>query len=333
MTAAAAVEPAALPKVELHLHLDCCVSFPVAAQLDPTLTEAAYRALFVAPARCRNFAEWVTHVDPALDLLQTEEGLRLATEDLFDQLRRDNVIYAELRFAPLLHTRAGLSPTEVVRIVDEAAAAASRRTGIEGRLILCTLRHFAPQQSLETAELVARFAGTRVAALDIAGDEEAYPLAPHAEAFAFAKRKGIPTTAHAGEWSGAGSVRETLALLAPRRIGHGMRCAEDADLVARLAQERIHLEVCPTSNVQTGAIASPEAHPIDRLYRAGVSLGVSTDARAVCDVTLADEYARLIATHDWGVKELRRCADMAADAAFVSDDVRSRLKARLAEAG
>ncbi len=124
----------ALPKIELHLHLDCCVSFAAASRLDPSLTEAAYRTRFVAPAKCRDFAQWVTQVDPALALMQAEQGLRLLTADVFRQLRADNVVYAELRFAPLLHTRRGLTAKEVVAIVERGAAAASRATAVEARL-------------------------------------------------------------------------------------------------------------------------------------------------------------------------------------------------------
>ncbi len=317
---------AALPKVELHLHLDCCVSFAVAAGLDPSLSEAEYRARFVAPSRCRDFAEWVTRVDPALDLMQSEEGLRLVTADVFRQLRADNVVYAELRFAPLLHTRRGLAPEEVVAIVEREAVVASRATGVEARLILCTLRHFGAEQSMRTVELVERFRGTLVAALDIAGDEAAHGLAPHVAAFERAARKGIPRTAHAGEGAGAGSVRETLDRLAPARIGHGVRSAEDPGLVARLAREGVHLEVCPGSNVQIGVLNSLVDHPVTVLNRAGVPLSIGTDARAVGDRALIQEYAALRRSHGWDEAAFRRCNRAALDAAFLAEDAKRRLR-------
>lgn len=325
----AGVDVRRLPKVELHLHLDCCVRYPVAARLDPTLTEEGYRTRFVAPAKCRDFAEWVERVEPALDLMQTEAGLRLVTRDVFRQLREDNVVYAEVRFAPLLHTRAGLSPAAVVGIVEGEAADAVGETGVEARLILCTLRHFAPEQSLETVDLVERFRGTLVAGLDIAGDEIAYPLAPHVPAFRRAASRGIPYTAHAGEGAGAGSVRETLDRLAPTRIGHGVRGVEDPALVERLARDGVHLEVCPSSNVQIDVVATYADHPIDRLARAGVSVGVSTDARAIVDVTLGEEYAALERTFGWGAEAFRLCNEAALAVAFVPEDVRRRLMARL----
>ena len=320
---------AAMPKVELHLHLDCCVSFRTAARLVPGLSEREYRDEFIAPARCRSFAEWVTRVEPALALLQTVVGLRLVTADLFRQLAADGVVYAEVRFAPLLHTRGGLTPEEVVGTVEAATEEAIRETGVEARLILCTLRHFSAADSVRTAKLAAARGGSLVVGLDIAGDEANFPLEPHVAAFALATDLGIARTAHAGEGAGAQSVRETLDRLAPSRIGHGVRSIEDPALVARLARDGTHLEICPGSNEQTGVLATGAVHPIDRLYRTGVSVGISTDARAVVDTTLSEEYARVTRVHGWSIAELRRCNEAALAAAFLPDAVRHRIKPRL----
>lgn len=317
-----------LPKVELHLHLDCCLSFAAASRLAPGLSEGEYRERFVAPARCRDFAEWVTRVDPALDLLQTAEGLHVVTQDLFQQLRADNVVYAEIRFAPFLHTRDGLTADDGVRAVADAAREAMRATGVEARLILCTLRHFSPEESRRTAELAAR-GDELVVALDIAGDEARFPAAPHAEAFALAKDAGLALTAHAGEGAGAQSVREALDLLGPSRIGHGTRSAEDPALVERLASDRIHLESCPGSNVQIGVVPSLASHPIDRLAAAGVSIGISTDARTVADTTLSEEYAGLAAAFGWDEQAFRRHNGDALDAAFIPAELRERLRRQL----
>ncbi len=199
-------------------------------------------------------------------LMQTAEQLRLVTLDAFEQLRRDGVVYAELRFAPLFHTQRGLTPEQVVAAVDAAVAEGRTQTGVEVRLILCTLRHFTPEQALETAALAVRFAAMRdsaVVALDVAGDEANYPLAPSVPAFAYAADHGLALTAHAGEAAGPASVREVLAELRPTRLGHGVRSIEDPALVAQLARDRIHMEVCPTSNVQTNP-SSASGKPASR---------------------------------------------------------------------
>jgi adenosine deaminase len=206
-------------------------------------------------------------------------------------------------------------------------------TGIEAGLILCTLRHFTPEQSLLTATLAARHVNqpsSRVVGFDLAGDEAGYPLAPHAPAFGFAAERGVACTAHAGEASGPESVWETLSQLRPARIGHGVRAVSDPELVRRLAEERIHLEACPTSNVQTNVCATFVDHPIDQLARAGVSLGVSTDTRTVTDVTLSEEYRRLAESFGWSRADFYQRNFDALQAAFIrSATVRSAILARL----
>ena len=320
-----------LPKVELHLHLDCSLSYAVVSRLNPAITQEEYLHDFIAPARCTNLADFLTRAPKSIALMQTEEGLRLVTFDVFEQLQRDNVLYAEIRFAPLLHTEKHLSAENVVEIVEEATARVSRATGIEARLILCTLRHFSAEQSLQTVKLVERFKGTRVAALDIAGDEAGFPLDAHIPAFQYAIQNGIARTAHAGEGSGAESVWETLNLLRPSRIGHGVRSIEDPALIAHLRKEHIHLEVCPTSNLQTNIYDSYADHPINRLYDAGLSLSVNTDARTITDITLAQEYEKLHQVFAWDREHFLQCNLNAMRSSFLPEAVKKRLENRLRE--
>ena len=135
-------EPQMLPKIQLHLHLDCCLSYEAAHALDPSLSHAEYREHFVGPAKCADLTDLLQYVERPLELMQTEESLRLVVEDLFGQLQADHVIYAEIRFAPLLHTREGLSPSTVLEAVTSAAADARLRTGVRYGILVCTLRHF-----------------------------------------------------------------------------------------------------------------------------------------------------------------------------------------------
>jgi adenosine deaminase len=319
-----------LPKVELHLHLDCSLSYEVISQIDPSITLEDYRTNFIAPAKCANLADFLTRAPRSVALMQTEEQLRLVTLDLFEQLRRDNVLYAEIRFAPLLHIEKGLSAREVVESVETATAQAVRSTGIEARLILCTLRNYSEAQSLETVQLVEHFRGTYVAGLDIAADES-YPIDAHVAAFQYALDRGIPCTAHAGEARGPDSVWETLQHFVPSRLGHGVRSIEDPMLLDHLRQHHIHLEVCPTCNVQTSIYDTYADHPIDKLHRAGVSVGVNTDARTITNITLSQEYAKLHQTFGWDTEDFFHCNENALKAAFIPDDVRSKLLARLVD--
>ncbi len=237
------------PKVELHLHLDCSLSYSVVSHLNPAITHAEYLESFISRPDVRAWPIFSVMPAREIELMQTEEALRLVTLDLFEQLRRDNMLYAEIRFAPLLHTEKGLSAEDVVSIVEATVQTASQKTGIEARLLLCTLRHFSEAQSLETVKLVERFKGTSVVGFDIAGDEVGFPIDAHIAAFQYARAHNIPCTAHAGEARGAESVWETLQHFNPLRIGHGWRSIEDPALLEHLRQHHIHLEVCPTSNV------------------------------------------------------------------------------------
>ena len=238
---------AALPKIELHLHLDCSLSYPAVARLAPGVTREEYLSEYVAPARCTNLADFLARSPKGVGLMQEADALRLVTEDVFGQLRADSVVYAEIRFAPLLHLERGLTAERVVEIVNESTERMVAETSVEARLILCTLRHFTEAQSMQTARLVEAFRGTRVTAIDIAGDEAGFPITAHVKAYDYARERGLCRTAHAGEALGPESVWETLRLLQPTRIGHGTRSIEDPELVAHLRDHAIHLELCPSS--------------------------------------------------------------------------------------
>lgn len=261
--------------------------------------------------------------------MQTEEELRAVAADVFRQLQADNVIYAELRFAPLLHIAKGMTPEAVVEIVDAATSDSIRVTGIEARLILCTLRHFTTEQGMITAELVKKFRGTNVVALDLAGDEAGYPIQPHVPAYEYARAYNLYRTAHAGEAAGAQSVWETLRLLQPSRIGHGVRSTEDAALLDFLREQQIHLEVCPSSNLQTNVYEEMSEHALDALYRAGLSVGISTDARTITDITLEQEYQNMRAAFGWTNEEFLQCNLNAVEAAFIPEDLKKKLSGRL----
>ena len=321
-----------LPKAELHFHLDVSLNFEAANQLKPPLTREVFLRDYVAPIKCTNLADFLSRVPPILELLQTEQGLRVLTQQAFKQLADDHIIYAELRFAPLQHLRQGLTPPDVVRIVESEVDRCAKDTGIESRLILCSLRHFSAEQSMQTVQLVDQFKGSRVVAFDLAGDEAGYPLTAHLEAFRFATDRQIALTSHAGEASGAQSVWDTLQQIKPSRIGHGVRSIEDPALVEYIKQHHIHLEICPTCNVQLDVFPTYPDHPIDRLYRDDVSLGISTDNRTLTPVTLTQEYEKLADTFGWGKAEFLKCNVNTLNAAFIPQPVKDELLRRVLRA-
>lgn len=318
-----------LPKVELHLHLDCSLSYAVVSRIDPSVTREIFLNDFVAPQKCRNLADFLTRAPKGFALMQSREALTLVVDDLFDQLAADNVIYAEIRFAPLQHLDRGLTAYAAVAATEAATAAAIQRTGIEARLILCTLRHYSAEQSMETVKLVESFKDTTVAGFDIAADEAGFPINNHVAAFQYAKSKDIHCTAHAGEAKGADSVWETLTYFGPTRIGHGVRSYEDPKLVDHLVKERIHLEICPACNVQINLFETYQEHPIDQLYQAGVSLSVSTDARTIVNIDLNKEYKRLNSEFGWTKKDFFHCNSEAINAAFIPAALKASLLDKL----
>jgi adenosine deaminase len=322
---------ASYPKIELHLHLDCSLSYQVVKTLDPSVTEADYRNEFVASVNCRDLKDYIEKAGRAIELMQTEEALRLVTLDLFEQLKTDNVIYAEIRFAPLLHTEKGLTPTQVVQSVLDACDEGAAKTGVEAGVILCTLRHFSEEQSMETVRLCEAFKDTRIVGFDIAADEAGYPVDNHVKAFEYAHSKEIPCTAHAGEACGAESVWETLGKFKPARIGHGVRSVEDPALIEHLKENHIHLEVCPTSNTLTKIAEAIEDHPADTLYRSGVSMSINTDGRTISNVSLTQEYHKLETAFDWQKEEFLNVNLEAAEHAFVSSDKRLELRRKILE--
>ncbi len=321
-----------LPKIELHCHLDASVRLETVAAIAPEIGLALPDPLgpaLEAPEVCEDLADYLRCLDLALEVLQRPQDLERVARELIEDLAGDGVIHAEIRFAPQLHTRKGLTPQHALDAVCAGLETASERSGVTFGTILCCLRHRDPRESADIARLAAANLD-KVCALDLAGDEGGYPEAkPYTEAFDLAREAGLGLTAHAGENAGGRSVREVLDLLGAQRVGHGIRCVEDEELTDRLARERIPLEICPKSNVQTRAVASLASHPIDRLLGRGVPVTVSTDGRTSSSTTLTEEFRRLRAEFGWGLEEFAACQRNAARAAFAPDRVKERLLARL----
>ena len=318
-----------LPKVELHVHLDCSLSYKVVQKLLPGTSQAEYEEKFVAPDNCGSLTEYIKCASASIDIMQTKDQLELVTRDFIEQLKADNVIYCEVRFAPLQHLKQGLTAEEVVEAVNKTISKATEGTEMEVRMILCSLRDFSEVESMQTIELVKAFSGTNIVGFDLAADEAGYPIDEHKSAFEFAENHGIPCTCHAGEACGPKNVWEAIDELHVQRIGHGVRSYEDSTLMDYLKEKDIHLEVCPTSNVKTGIYSDLAHHNIDKIYKTGVSMSVSTDGRSLSNVSLLDEYISLNNHFNWQLKDYLATNLFAIDAAFVDDETKKELRTRL----
>lgn len=287
----------ALPKAELHQHLDGSLrpetAVELAAELGMPLTVDEARARMVGPARCRDQAQLLEFFDLPISLLQTAAALERTTLELVEDLMADGIRYAEIRWAPRLHLERGLAVPEVIeavaRGVARSAAVHGPSTPMIG-LIVTAMRSHPPAANVELAAAAAAF-GPPVVGFDLAGPEADWPAPPHALAFATARDGGLALTAHAGEVSGPERVREVLEF-GVRRVAHGVTAIDDPTLLHLLRARDVTLDLCPTSNVQAGIVAEHAAHPLAALHRAGVSVTISTDDRTVTGVTLSEEIVR-----------------------------------------
>ncbi|MET8989468.1 adenosine deaminase [Nonomuraea wenchangensis] len=308
-------------RYELHCHLDGSVRPGTVADLarrQGVALDGPVERLVIAPADCGSLTRYLPYIDLPLQVLQTPDALHRAARELVEDWHADGVVYGEVRFAPQLHTRRDMSQDEAVQAVAAGLAAGRRATGLRTGLLLCCLRHQTSEESLAVAETALRHRD-EVAGLDLAGDERLYGAAAHLPAFDLAHRAGLPCTVHAGEAAGPDSVWEAIDVLGARRIGHGVRCADDQALLERLRRDGIALEMCPTSNVQTGAVATWAAHPAARLMDQGLKVTISTDARTTSATTVRQEFERLREAAGWRNEQDELAQVHAAGAAF--DDV------------
>ena len=312
----------AMPKAELHLHLDGSLRIGTALELArtrgvdaPTTWRGMFGAL-VAPMPCRDQAELLRAFDLPIALMQDAEALERIAAELVESKAAEGVRYVEIRWGPLLHVARGLSLGDGIEAVARGAEAAAARTGTVVRLISTALRSHAPEDNVRLAETAARFRDRGLTGWDLAGPEAAFPdPLVHGQAFEAARAGGLRITVHAGEWRGASQVRRALEVN-PERIAHGEGAADDPALVRELTARGVCLDLCPTSNVQAGSVPSLAAHRIAALHRAGVPVTLSTDDTTVSDVTLTEEYGR--AVHDIGLTlpELWAIDRFALDVAF-----------------
>lgn len=314
-----------MPKAELHLHLDGSLRPETALELagsrriEAPRTLAGMRGELIAPEHCADQAELLRAFDLPIALMQDAEALERIAAELIGAKAADGVRYVEIRWGPLLHTRRGLPLADGIAAVARGAAEAAARTGTVVRLICTALRSHDPADNVVLAETAARFRDDGLSGWDLAGPEAAFPdPLLHARAFEAARAGGLRITLHAGEWGGAGQVRRALAM-DPERIAHGPGTADDPALMAELRARGITLDLCPTSNVQAGIVASLEDHPLARLHRAGVPVTLSTDDTTVSDITLSEEYRRAVERIGLTAAELWAIDRHALDVAFADE--------------
>ena len=309
-----------LPKAELHCHLDGSLPLQTLQKLlgRTDLTEADVQA----PARCRDLAQYLEKFDLPLQGLQTAENLQLAAHDLVLDMHSENVVYAEIRFAPLLHTQQGLSPEAVIENLLIGIRQAEKKTtgAIKAHLIVCAMQHHSSEDNMRALRAALGYRsntsqhGPGVCALDLAGNEALHSIRHFSDLFAAARKENLPFTIHAGECGSPLNVKEA-AQLGARRVGHGIALMKDETLMKELARTGLGVEMCPTSNLQTAAIARFEDYPLRSFEQAGLKVSVNTDNRTVSDTTLTRELQFLLDSYQ-DEDLIRRLIDNAFQTAF-----------------
>ena len=325
-----------IPKAELHCHLDGSVRATTLLELGrelgvpmpETSADALAHHMYVRDAR--HLEDYLTRFDVTLSVMQSEHAIERIAFELGEDAAADGVRYIEVRFAPVLNQRLGLSLDEVVDASLRGLARAQATRGIIGRIIICGLRHLAPDVSLELARLAVAYRGKGVVGFDLAGGEAGHPASVHRAAFMHAQEHGMLCTCHAGEGAGPESIADAVHQCGARRIGHGTRLIEDPRLTDELARDNIAIEVCLTSNVQTRAASDYASHPLRAYYERGMRVTLNTDNRLMSGTTLTAEYAHAANELGFAMRDLCTLARNSFESAFLPDDERARLLAAVA---
>jgi adenosine deaminase len=337
---------ATLPKVLLHDHLDGGLRPGTMIELAEAVgyeglpsrdAEELRRAIYQGESR--SLVAYLEAFRHTVGVMQTPHALQRVAAEAVADLAADGVVYAELRFAPGLHTAGGMRVGEVVEAVLQGVRAGSAVTGVPVGIIIDAMRH--ETGSTEIASLAVRYRDEGVVGFDLAGPEAGYRASAHLEACRIASAGGLGVTIHAGEADGVASVEDALHSGAVR-IGHGVRVVEDLRVdrdgtvvmgpVARAVHDRpVVLEVCPWSNVHTRATPSIEEHPIGRLKDAGFAVTVNTDNRLMSGTSMTAEFEAVVEHHAFSRDDLRTVTLRAVDAAFCDDATKSKVRTRVVD--
>jgi adenosine deaminase len=321
----------ALPKAELHCHLDGSLrpatlvdlAQQVGASLPAADAPAVGEHMLVRDAR--DLSDYLDRFEITLAVMQRADALERIAYELLEDASKEGVRYIELRFAPSLCTREGMPADEALEAALRGVARGTRDHGTVGRVIVCALRQLSAHTSLEQAQLAVAFRHRGVAGFDLAGAERGNPAKLHAGAFEFARRHELAVTVHAGEDDGAESVRQAVHDCGAHRLGHATQLITDESLTQYVNDRRIALEICLTSNVQTHAVASYADHPLRAYFDRGMNVVLNTDNRLMSGVTLSDEYAHAANALGFTAAELGRVALNGFESAFLPWEVRRTL--------
>lgn len=313
-------------KVELHCHLDGSLNVEF---VDEMLREQGIiyekdvlKEKLAVRSDCRSLTEYLEKFELPLRCLQSKEGLRRGAFELIRDVAKEQVKYIEVRFAPMLSTEQGLSCQEVIESVVDGLKQGEKTYGVYASAIVCAMRHHSLEKNMEMLEVARPFVGNGVCALDLAGDESAFPTVLFRRLFEKANEWGIPFTIHSGETGNVENVREAI-LLGAKRLGHGIALYKSSELMELCKEKRVGIEMCPTSNLQTKAISDMKQYPLEDFLKQGLLVSIHTDNRTVSGTTMEKE--QLYFSED----VQRKCLLNAIETAFTTEEMKEELRGYL----
>jgi len=330
-----------VPKILLHEHLDGGLRPQTIIELAresgyaglPTENPEDLARWFHQGANKGSLPEYLLGFAHTIAVMQTEEALERVAYEQAEDLSRDGVVYFETRFAPLFHTRKGLTQQQVVSAVLRGLERGRKNFAVESGLIICAMRNL--QVSLEMAELAVDFRQRGVVGFDLAGEEGGYPPKKHVDAFHFIQRENFNITIHAGEGYGKESIWQAIQYCGAHRIGHATRLIDDitivdgkvvklGDLAQYVLDKRIPLEICLLSNVHTGATPSVREHPFKVLFDQKFRVSLNTDNRLMSNTSLTNEFEVAAAAFDLSLDDFEKLSINAMKSAFIPYNERCR---------
>lgn len=322
----------ALPKVDLHRHLEGSLRLSTMREVSRTLglnlpgTGRLRSMVEIQEEEPYTFQNFLSKFETLRLFYRSPEIIARVTREAIHDAAADNVRYMELRFTPVALSKIeGFPLSEVIDWVIAGSKQAARECGIDVGLIVSVNRHESPQIAEKVIHLAIDRRLDGIVGIDLAGNEVHFPALPFADVFQEARQAGLHITVHAGEWGGAQNIAEAIDQLGAERIGHGIRVLEDMYVTALACEHGTIFEVCVTSNYQSGAISKLKDHPLPRMLAAGLKVTVNTDDPSISRITLSDEYRLVGEELGLTYHELHGLVHAGIQAAFVSDEQRSTL--------
>lgn len=311
----------ALPKIELHCHLDGSLS---QAFIERRLGRNVSKSELSVSRDCRSLNEYLEKFTLPGKCIMDETGLREAGYDVLKSMKQENICYAEIRFAPLLSETSDMNCRKVIEALLAGLEKGKKEFGVEYGVITCAMRHHSEEENYRMIRTAREYLGEGVCAADLAGAEGLYPMSEFMELFKKTKMLGMPFTLHAGECGSVQNILDSVEAGAGR-IGHGIAMRGHLDLQRELQKKGIGIEMCPISNLQTKAVESPDEYPMREFLDSGLKVTVNTDNRTVSDTTLVKELEFIQETYGIKDEEIRQMMRNAVEVAFADDSVKHRL--------